>query len=141
MPLIFIIMITSPKINNTNFIKKKLKLGELRYNNQYIVVVFNEGIDVNFDNFGEIADIIKSQYGTRPFGFISNRINSYSIDLSDAEKFNKMFPNAKACAIVAHNSITERIFEIEERFFKFNRRAFRNIDDAIDWVEDTLSNL
>lgn len=134
-------MITSPKINNTNFIKKKLKLGELRYNNQYIVVVFNEGADVNFDNFGEITDIIKSQYGTRPFGFISNRINSYSIDLSDAEKFNKMFPNAKACAIVAHNSITERIFEIEERFFKFNRRAFRNIDDAIDWVEDTLSNL
>lgn len=141
MPLIFIIMITSPKINNTNFIKKKLKLGELRYNNQYIVVVFNEGIDVNFDNFGEIADIIKSQYGTRPFGYISNRINSYSIDLSDAEKFNKMFPNAKACATVAHSSMTERIFEIEERFFKFNRRAFRNIEDAIDWVEDTLSNL
>ncbi|MEF3078867.1 hypothetical protein [Winogradskyella poriferorum] len=132
-------MITSPRINNVNFVSKKLKLGELRYNDKYMVVVFNEGIDVNFDNFGEITDIIKSQYGTRPFGFISNRINSYSIDLSDANKFNKMFPNVKAYAVVAHNSITERIFEIEERFFTFNRKSFRNIDDAIDWVEFTLS--
>ena len=33
----------------------------------------------------------------------------------------------------------DRIFEIEERFFTFNRKSFRNIDDAIDWVEFTLS--
>lgn len=133
-------MITSPRINNTNFTKKRVKIGELRYNDKYLIAVFNEGVDLNFEKFGEITDIIKSQFGDRPFGFISNRINSYSINLSDADKFNKMFPNNKAYAVVAHNPLTEKVFEIEEHFFAFNRKSFRNLDAAIDWVEKILSD-
>jgi len=136
----FNVMITSPRINNLNFKRLRVQLGELRLNDQYMVAVFDEGIDINFDNFSEITDIIKSNFGNKPFGFISNRVNSYSINLSDANKFNKLFQNLKAYAVVAHNPITEKVFEIEEHFFKFNRKSFRNIDDAIDWVENTLAN-
>jgi len=134
-------MITSPRINNTNFTSLKVELGELRFNHRYLVAVFDEGVDLNFENFSEITNIIKTQFENRPFGFISNRINSYSINLSDANKFNKMFPNLKAYAVVAHNPITEKVFEIEEHFFTFNRKSFRNLDDAINWVENTLSSL
>lgn len=134
----FFDMTTSPKLN-TNFIIKKVNLGTLYFNESYMVAIFNEGIDINFKNFSEITFIIKSQFGNEPFGFISNRINSYSINLSDAKKFNEMFPNVKAYAVVAHSTLTEKVFEIEEHFFNFNRKSFRNIDDAIDWVEDTLS--
>ena len=133
-------MITSPRINNTNFTSLRVELGELRFNHSYMVAVFDEGVDLNFENFGEITNIIKTHFGDRPFGFISNRINSYSINLSDANKFNKLFNNLKAYAVVAHNPITEKVFEIEDHFFKFNRKSFRNINDAIDWVENTLAN-
>ncbi|MCB0399270.1 MAG: hypothetical protein KDD26_06515 [Winogradskyella sp.] len=133
-------MISSPKINNTDFTFKEVSLGKLLYNGKYMIAVFNEGVDLNFNNFSEVTTIIKSQFGDRPFGFISNRVNSYSINLSDANRFNEIFPNVKAYAVVAHNPITEKVFEIEQRFFKFNRKSFRDLDDAIDWVEITLSN-
>lgn len=134
-------MITSPKINNTDFTFKEVSLGKLYYDDKYMIAIFNEGVDLNFKNFSEVTNIIKSQFGDRPFGFISNRINSYSINLSDAKKFNKVFPNVKAYAVVAHNSLTEKVFEIEERFFTFNRKSFRDLDAAIDWVERTLSEI
>lgn len=132
-------MITSPKINNIDFTLKEVSLGKLYYNEKYMITIFNEGVDLNFDNFSEVTNIIKSQFGDRPFGFISNRINSYSINLSDAKRFNKVFPNAKAYAVVTYNPLTEKVFEIEEHFFTFNRKSFRDLDAAIDWVECTLS--
>lgn len=133
-------MISSPKINSTDFTFKEVRLGKLLYNRKYMIAVFNEGVDLNFKNFSEVTTIIKSQFGDRPFGFISNRVNSYSINLSDANRFNEIFPNVKAYAVVAHNPITEKVFEIEQRFFTFNRKSFRDLDEAIDWVENTLSN-
>ncbi|APY07342.1 hypothetical protein BWZ20_03070 [Winogradskyella sp. J14-2] len=126
-------------IDNEDYTFKEVNIGKLQYNEKYIIAIFNEGVDINFKNFSEVATIIKSQFENRPFGFIANRVNSYSINLSDADRFNKTFPNVKAYAVVAHNSITERVFEIEERFFKFNRKSFRDLGGAIDWVENTLS--
>ncbi|WP_138433507.1 hypothetical protein [Winogradskyella algicola] len=134
-------MISSLKIDNTDFTFKEVSLGKLFYNEKYMIAEFNEGVDLNFKNFNEVTTLIKLQFRDRPFGFISNRINSYSINLSDANKFNQKFPNVKAYAVVAHNPITEKVFEIEERFFKFNRRSFRDLNDAIDWVEKALSSL
>jgi len=95
-------------------------------------------VDINFDNFNEVTEIIKKQFDDKPFGFIANRLNSYSINLTDASTFNSNFPNLKAYAIVVYNSLTQRVFEIENHFFKFNRQAFKSIEQAIEWVEDTL---
>lgn len=67
-----------------------VKLGSVYLFDNYIVTEFNEGVDVNFDNFQEVTDIIKNHFGHRPFGFIANRSNSYSIDLTDSLKFNNL---------------------------------------------------
>ncbi len=132
-------MINSPYLNSKDYTLLNVKLGSVYLFDNYIVTEFNEGVDINFDNFNEVAEIIKTHFDNRPFGFIANRLNSYSINLTDATKFNANFPNLKAYAIVVYNSLTQRVFEIENYFFKFNREAFKNLENAAEWVENTLS--
>ena len=117
-----------------------IKLGRVYITTNFMIAEFKEGVDINFDNFQEVAELIKVYFKNRPFGFIANRTNSYSIDLKDSAKFNITFPNLKAYAVVAYKSITERVFEIENRFFKFNRSSFKDLNDAVEWVENTLSS-
>ena len=121
--------------------KKDFDIGSIYVANQYVITNFFEGVDINYTNFEDVGNFIKSYFKGRSFGYIANRENSYSINLNDADIFNNSFANLKAYAVVAHNPLTEMVFEIEEHFFTFNRKSFRNLDDAINWVENTLSSL
>ena len=139
--LIFLYMTKNKIIKSSiDYTSLSVNLGTLHLFDNYIIAEFNEGVDINFENFSEVTEIIKSTYKDQPFGFIGNRVNSYSMDLKDAELYNKTFPNLKAYAVVAYKALTHRVFEIENRFFDFNREAFNNLEDAISWVEDNLSS-
>ncbi len=131
-------MKNSPNLKRKDHTLINVELGRLYLFDNYVVAEFKEGVDINFDNFNDVTEIIKKQFNDKPFGFISNRLNSYSINLIDATKFNAYFPNLKAYAIVAYNSITQRVFELENHFFTFNREAFKNLEHAAEWVEKTL---
>jgi hypothetical protein len=132
-------MKNSPTLNRKYHTRHNVTLGSLYLFDNYIIVEFKEGVDINFENFSDVTEIIKKKFNDRPFGFIANRLNSYSIDLSDASKFNAYFPNLKAYAIVAYTVMTRRVFEVENHFFTFNREAFKNLEQAAEWVEKTLS--
>lgn len=125
-------------LTTDNLEKKDFKIGTLYFNNKYVLTHFNEGIDINYNNFKEVGNFIKSYFNGKEFGYIANRANSYSINLEDAKIFNESFPNLKAYAIVAHSTFTEKIFEIENHFFQHNRKAFKNVEDAVKWVESIL---
>ena len=130
----------SPNYKPKKHARIKVKLGKVYLFENYLVIEFNEGVHIKFDDFSEITELVKIHYKNEPFGFISNRINSYSIDLNDADLYNKAFPNLKAYAVVVYKPLTEAVFEIEDHFFKFNRRVFKNLLDAIEWLEKVLSD-
>ncbi|WP_299113251.1 hypothetical protein [uncultured Winogradskyella sp.] len=132
-------MINSPYLNSKEHTLLKTNLGSVYLFDNYIITDFKEGIDINFENFNEVSELIKVYFEDRHFGFIANRINSYSINLTDASKFNANFPNLRAYAVVVYNTITERVFEIENHFFTFNRSVFKELDSAVTWVEESLS--
>ncbi|MEM9681442.1 MAG: hypothetical protein AAF901_14050 [Bacteroidota bacterium] len=131
-------IVNSPKFYAVHE-QHSIALGELYFFENYFVAEFKEGANIGFENFTEARLLINDFYKDRPFGFVANRINSYSIILTEAEQFNKTFPNLMAYAIVSYTSISEKVFEIENHFFKFNRQLFKELSDAINWVEDTLS--
>ncbi len=132
-------MKNSPNLNKKDHTHHNVTLGSLYLFDNYVVAEFKEGVDINFDNFSDVTEIVKKQFNDKPFGFIANRLNSYSIDLTDATKFNAYFPNLQAYAIVAYTVMTRRVFEVENHFFDFNREAFKNLEQASEWVERTLS--
>ena len=119
---------------------RTVEIGELYFFENYLIAEFKEGVHIDFENFDETKTLVKKQFGNYPFGFISNRINPYSILVTDGPSFNKEFKNLKAYAVVSHTSISEKIFEIENHFFSFNRKRFNSLQDAINWVEQSLGS-
>ncbi|SHH48278.1 hypothetical protein [Winogradskyella jejuensis] len=117
---------------------QEIKLGKLYFFKSFVVSEFDEGVHITFDNFQEATKLINNFYNEKPYGFIANRTNSYSIDLNDAKRFNESFPYLKAYAVVCNTLFGRGIFEVENQFFTFNRQIFKTIEDAINWVESTL---
>ena len=60
---------------------------------------------------------------------VYNRINSYSLHLSDAKKWNTIFPNLKAYAVVSDRIFSKGVFDIENQFFDYNRKIFKNCEN------------
>ncbi|WCO03349.1 hypothetical protein [Psychroserpens ponticola] len=118
--------------------QETVALGELYFFKHFFIAEFNEGINITFENFDSVRILIETHFGDSEFGFIANRKNSYSIVITDAPQFNSTFKNLKAYATVTYTSFASKIFVMENHFFKFNRRNFNNLDDAIHWIKDNM---
>lgn len=116
---------------------KTIDLGNLFFFENYLVVEFNEGVEINYNNFEAVRILIRNHFGDANFGLISNRINSYSIVITDAPLFNQC-QSLKAYATVTYNLFAEKIFNVENYFFKFNKQNFNSLALAETWVEETL---
>lgn len=127
--------------NITNIIDyKEVKIGKLYFSERYVVSEFNEGVHINFESFKETKDVILKFFGKKDFGVITNRTNTYSLDLNDAKRFNESFPNLKAYAVVCNTLFCKGIFEVENQFFTYNRKIFKVLENAIPWVEEILES-
>ncbi|MGB3606307.1 MAG: hypothetical protein WA775_11090 [Psychroserpens sp.] len=118
--------------------KKTVELGDLYFFEKMVVSELHEGVHVNFENFSEARIEIEHFYGQRHFGFIANRIQPYSITLTDANLYNDIFKNLRAYATVTYTELASKVVEVENYFFKFNKRNFKDLDEAIDWVQEEL---
>ncbi|QXP78943.1 MULTISPECIES: hypothetical protein [Winogradskyella] len=127
-----------PQENHRPYKTYTLKVGKLFLYEDFIITEFNEGVELNFESFNEVAEIILLTYRDRPFGFIANKTNPYSIKLKDAFTCNKAYKNLKAYAIITYSEVTEDIIEIEDQFFNFNRKVFYDFENAINWIEKTI---
>lgn len=119
---------------------EKVDIGDLYFFDNYVVGEFNEGIALNFKAFSQCTKLINTYFGTNDFGFIANRVNSYSIVLSDAYLFNDYFKNLKAYATVSYIAFSEKITEVENHFFEFNKRDFNSLMEAVSWIEKTMKS-
>ena len=131
-------IVNNSYFSSEDYMHLKVDLGSVYLFKNFIITEFDEGVDVNFNNFKEVINIIKTHFENRPFGFIANRYYNYAINLKDGSKFNDAFPNLKAYAIVIYTSFTERIIEVENHFCNFNRAGFKNMETAVKWVENIL---
>jgi len=128
---------------NTNELSdyQEVNIGKLYFFEHFVITEFNEGVHINFDSFKETKEAIIKFFGNKEFGVITNRINTYSLDLNDANRFNESFPNLKAYAVVCNTLFGKGIFEVENQFFTYNRKIFKILEDAISWVEETLETV
>ena len=117
---------------------KTISLGNIFFFKNYLVTEFNEGVEINYNNFEAVRELIRDHFGNESFGLISNRINSYSIVITDAPLFNQC-ESLKAYATVTYSLFAERVFNVENYFLKFNKQNFNSLTDAQNWVENTLT--
>ncbi len=114
--------------------------GEVFLSEHYMVAVMNEGMTVTLEVHGELVALAESVFDGRPFGYITHRINSYSVDPKVYLETSKI-ENLVGFAVVTNKPISESNTEIEQLFLNKPIEVFKSLDEAVDWVNSIIANI
>lgn len=113
--------------------------GEVAIYNNYAVGIMNEGEIFKRDQVLTLYQYSLEAFGKKPFGYISNRVNSYSLD-PQAYEVTKIAPNLVAIAIVIQNPAQKMSAAVEKMFFNKPFKLFDSLEKATAWMERQLAN-
>lgn len=113
------------------------EFGEIRVFKHFVIVVMKEGITVKPEYNNDLLDISGKYFTDRPFGYITYRKNSYSVDPMVYLQTSNI-ENLIAFAVVTKDLVKISNLELEKRFLKKPFKHFENLDDAKNWVIDLI---
>ncbi|WP_372945953.1 STAS/SEC14 domain-containing protein [Muriicola sp.] len=111
-----------------------LDIGTVQVFDDYMVATYNEGVTVTLERVYQLIGISEIHFRDRPFGFISNRKNSYAIDPT-IYNYVRELQNLKAYAIVSVKEMDMHNFTIEKMFYKKPMKFFIDYNNALAWVK------
>jgi hypothetical protein len=116
-----------------------LKFGEVHIYNFYVKAVIAEGITIDKKISDTIINLATKHFPHKPFGYITHRIHSYSVDPA-VYKDVADISNLVGFAIVTGN--TKRLInsDFERYFIKKPSKTFKELDEAINWIKELINN-
>jgi len=99
---------------------------------QVVVVEAMEGVTLNYENAFSILLAGLQHMGTKPFLYISHRVNSYALNPHDY-KYVEKIPTLKALAIVSTSAMGRKNAEMETNFFHKPMQIFSTMEEALAW--------
>lgn len=114
--------------------------GTIAVYKKYVIATLNEGVTISPSHSIGFESIANDLFKNRNFGYISNRINSYSIDPKIYFKISEA-DNLVAFAMVSNNQLHISNAEIEKIFLKKPFKIFTDIDQAVIWIEKMVKEI
>lgn len=106
---------------------------------EFLICQVREGAEIQPDHNIQLNEIIQKHFSEKKLAYISNRINSYSVDPLTYVGTEKI-PNLVAIAMIPQTGIMRRSAEFESDFYDKPYEIFNNLSDAIAWVHSILKN-
>jgi len=103
------------------------------------IIEIAEGISISYENGIETFRRLLSIVGDKPWVYISNRVNSYSLDPNDYKHLNEI-PTLKAIGVIQYKRSIETALELEKMFVKKPFKTFEDLDDAILWALERIND-
>lgn len=123
------------KYKSTVIIKtKELTISEY---NSIAIVEIEEGVAVSSKNGLETFERLLSIIGGKPWVYISNRVNSYSLDPNDYRHLNEII-TLKGIGVIQYEKSIKTALELEKMFIKKPFKTFDDIDSAIEWALERI---
>lgn len=120
--------------------KHTVSVGEIFFLEDVVIAEIKEGAHIDFNNSQEYIQIINHFYGTdKPFAYICNRINNFSISPLDYPKFNKALNNLSIYGIVHNNHFDRLNYEIEKRFCNKPFKSYSDLTSAFNQINIFLN--
>lgn len=93
------------------------EIGDLYFFENIVISEIHEGKHLCLDTAIDYLNAISRFYGhKKPFGYISNRINSFSIEALEFPDFISMLKNLKAFSTITYKNIDDRTADLERQF-------------------------
>jgi len=128
------------KVNDSKFINLeheeiKLPFGNFYFFKRFVVSELNEGTHFDWKKVKILSELMVNQYGKdEKVIYISNRVNSYSIEPQSWLKFDKKYHLFISTGIVAYDNSGGLSVVLERLFAKESIKRFRSLKEAIDWA-------
>lgn len=119
---------------------EQCEIGTFHFSDNILIIEFSEGINVNFKASKEFFPLIISFYKNKPFGIISNRVNSYSLVPMDSIKFKDVFTSLTGYAVVSYDKAGLMNAQIENSFCADNNIIFEDLMSAIKWIDHRIKS-
>lgn len=119
--------------------KKKFSTGEGDFFifDTFIVSEIYEGVSFDWNAAQEVIETVYDFHDSREIrvGYLSNRINSYSLYPQDWMKFFKNRHQLSCVAILSEDNTRRSNSMLEKLFIKTKLKNFSDLDRAIAWVK------
>ncbi|MAB49598.1 MAG: hypothetical protein CMC05_13315 [Flavobacteriaceae bacterium] len=114
----------------------KLKFCTLSFYDRYVIAEINEGVHLDHQHNEALIEITENHY-SKPFVYITNRINSYSVDPNVYPRTTRV-KNLAGFAVVSRVHMAKLNAQIEQMFFSKPFEIFSDLEDAINWAKDLI---
>lgn len=120
---------------NLNHTKVQLAFGDFYLCENIVVAELNRETHVDWLLLQKIAHLIETHYGkSGKISYISNKVNSYSIDPTVWIKFYDEFDFIVAAAIVWYSNMDYMNATLEKGFSKKKVKRCDSLEIAVEWL-------
>ncbi len=121
---------------------EKHEFCTLTIGDRFIIDEMKEGSDIHLDTVSRIINLANSHFKGERWGYISNRINSYSLQPLVYRQASEFEKNMIAFAAVTNKESALVCSEVEKRQVgdRFEFSCFKELDKAITWVKSVISS-
>ncbi|XCF04988.1 hypothetical protein ABI125_09655 [Tamlana crocina] len=116
--------------------KLQMPFGNFYLCDGFVVSELNEGIHFDWEMIKTVMDKVIEYYGKNTkWGYISHRVNSYSMDPQTWELVDQTYNSViSSGAIVYYNKMTSINAALEKHFAPVNIKRFDSLEAAIEWT-------
>ena len=114
------------------------EFGEIRIFENYVIVLMKEGITVKPEHNEDLKMIGNTYYRGKKFGYITYRVNSYSVDPLVYIETSKIENLVAFAVVVIEDGMKISNVDIEKLFYTKPFRVFHDLDRARDWILEMI---
>lgn len=115
--------------------KVEFSFGNFFFLDKFIISELNEGIHFNWDKIELVISAIADHYGDNfKVAFLSNKVNSYSIEPQLWLDFYKEYNFIIASALVTYNEFGFKNATMEKHFSKTSVKRCTTLNEGVEWI-------
>lgn len=118
--------------------KVDLGFGVIEFYDDYAIGIMNEGAHLSNAEDIMIFSCCEDIFGGKPFGYISNRLNSYSINPMAHKSASNNLDSLIAYAVVAQTPAHRLSYSVERIFLEKPIAYFTELNLAKEWISNAL---
>ncbi len=113
-----------------------LDFGTFKIGDRLVIGEMKEGVDIQLGQFTQLVGLAEEHFKGDKWGYISNRVNVYSLQPMVHREASKIALNMVAFAIVTKQDLHVRNALLEKRIVadSYRFQCFAEMDPALEWV-------
>ncbi len=121
-------------------VKFSLDIGFAHFDifENYLIATINEGVVFDTPHLKKFQTVFEKYYPNKPFGYISDRKNDYTINPTCYIEATSFPPKIVGMATLCYSEISYKNATFAERFLVWPHKAYYTMEECQKWITEML---